>query len=87
MASSANPPRRQYAKDMAVVFERRPEVRVAICTALRRLCVQNKLVLKAHGQQVSVGQRARPEPGCARGLRPVVSARARGLQLAGAGWC
>jgi hypothetical protein len=35
-----------------MVFERRPEVRVAICTALRRLCVQNKLVLKAQGQEV-----------------------------------
>ncbi|GAB4822579.1 hypothetical protein N2152v2_009625 [Parachlorella kessleri] len=43
---------RQHAKELAAVFERRPEVRPAILTALRRLCVQNKLALKAHGQQV-----------------------------------
>lgn len=47
------PPRcRLYAKDIALVFERRQEVRVSILTALRRLCVQNKLVLRAAGQQV-----------------------------------
>lgn len=34
------------------MFERRQEVRMSILTALRRLCVQNKLVLRAAGQQV-----------------------------------
>lgn len=51
----SSPHCRVYAKDIALVFERRPEVRPAILTALRRLCVQNKLVLRAAGHEVRRG--------------------------------
>lgn len=43
---------RLYAKPLAAAFEKRPDLRVTICHALRRLCTQNRAALAAAGQPV-----------------------------------
>ena len=49
-----SPPRapRLYAKPLAGAFEKRADLRVTICHALRRLCTQNRATLAAAGQPV-----------------------------------
>lgn len=46
------PGSRQYAQLLAAAFEKRAELRVPICHALRRLCAQNRAVLAAAGEPV-----------------------------------
>lgn len=46
------PNRRLYAKPLAAAFEKRPDLRVTICHALRRLCTQNRAALAAADQPV-----------------------------------
>ncbi|KAL4855011.1 RRP12-like protein [Chlorella vulgaris] len=43
---------KEYAKLLAAAFEKRTDLRVTICRALRRLCTQNRAVLAAAGQAV-----------------------------------
>lgn len=51
-ASPHRTPSREYAKLLAAAFEKRTDLRVTICRALRRLCTQNRAVLAAAGQAV-----------------------------------
>ena len=43
---------RTYAKLLAAAFEKRADLQVTICHALRRLCTQNRVVLVAAGEPV-----------------------------------
>ena len=45
-------PSRQYSKPLAAAFEKRPDLRVVICHALRRLCTQTRAALAAAGEPV-----------------------------------
>ena len=48
----ALPLRRLYSKPLAAAFEKRADLRVTICAALRRVCTQNRAALAAAGQPV-----------------------------------
>lgn len=49
-APRAPPLRRQYSKLLAAAFEKRPDLRVVICHALRRICTQTRAALAAAGE-------------------------------------